>query len=138
MAEAGGKGLRGNPALPRLKNPVHTRIDTPGGRCYTVDRREEGGKSMLRKITFRVEIFKEARQFVAICPELNVSSFGATKEKAEKSIHEAVSLFLEECHRLGTLDVVLEEAGFLRDAPHGRWAPPDPVVFEKMDVGIPA
>ncbi|MBI5244863.1 MAG: type II toxin-antitoxin system HicB family antitoxin [Elusimicrobia bacterium] len=93
---------------------------------------------MLRKITFRVEIFKEGRQFVAICPELNVSSFGATKEKAEKSIHEAVSLFLEECRRMGTLEAVLEEAGFLKGAPHGGWTPPDPVVLEKMDVGIAA
>ena len=93
---------------------------------------------MLCKITFRVEIFKEGRQFVAICPELNVSSFGATKEEAEKGIHEAVSLFIEECRRMGTLETVLEEAGFSRDAPQGRWAHPDPVVLERMDVGISA
>ena len=38
------------------------------------------------KISVRVEIFKEGDVYVAISPELNVSSFGETVEDAKKSI----------------------------------------------------
>jgi predicted RNase H-like HicB family nuclease len=52
---------------------------------------------MVKNVIFRVEIFKENDQFIALCPELNVSSFDDTVEGAKRSIHEAVELFLEEC-----------------------------------------
>lgn len=57
------------------------------------------------KLDFRIEIFKEDGQFVAIAPELNVSSFGNTQKEAKDSLREAV--FLEECRRMGTLEDVL-------------------------------
>ena len=63
----------------------------------------------LDEIRIRAEIFQEGDQYVAICPELNVSSFGDTKIEALKSFQEAVSLFLEECQRLGTLKQVHEK-----------------------------
>lgn len=58
------------------------------------------------KLDFRIEIFKEGNQFVALAPELNVSSFGDSPEDAKSSIKEAVELFLEECKRMGTLDEI--------------------------------
>ena len=64
------------------------------------------------KLDFRIEIFKEDKLYVAVAPELNVSSFGNTKKEAKASLKEAVELFLEECRRMGTLDDVLIEAGF--------------------------
>jgi len=64
------------------------------------------------EIRIRAEVFQEHDQYVAICPELNVSSFGDTAAEALRSLREAVSLFLEECQRMGTLKQVLEEAGF--------------------------
>ncbi len=39
-------------------------------------------------LVYRVEIFKEDQEFVAICPELNVSSFGNSVEAAKKSLRE--------------------------------------------------
>ena len=63
-------------------------------------------------ISVRIEIFKEGDVYVALSPELNVSSFGDTIEDAKKSIKEAIEAFVEECERMGTLDDVLEEAGF--------------------------
>lgn len=42
------------------------------------------------KLDFRIEIFKEDGQFVAIAPELNVSSFGNTQKEAKDSLREAV------------------------------------------------
>lgn len=73
---------------------------------------------MLKNVTFRIEIFKEGDQFVALCPELNVSSYDDTVEGLKRSIHEAVELFLEECEEAGTLEEVLEESGFQR--PKGK------------------
>jgi predicted RNase H-like HicB family nuclease len=63
-------------------------------------------------IPYTSHLYKEDDQIVALCPELNVSSFGDTTEEALAALQEAVTLFLEECQRMGTLEIVLEEAGF--------------------------
>ena len=79
-------------------------------------------------ITYRVEVFKEEDRYVSLCPELNVSSFGDTEKEAESALREAVELFIEQCEEMGTLEQVLEEAGFLRaGAPAGRWVTREPV-----------
>ncbi len=65
-------------------------------------------------ISVRIEIFKEGDVYVALSPELNVSSFGETIEDAKKSVKEAIEAFIEECKRIGTLEDVLEESGFSR------------------------
>ncbi len=76
----------------------------------------------MRRIPYTSEIFEEDGQVVALCPELNVSSFADTTDQALDSLQEAVAAFLEECHRMGTLEVVLEEAGYHRDpADPDRW-----------------
>ena len=67
---------------------------------------------MRRQIQFTCQLFREGDQIVSLCPELNVSSFGDTPEEAEAALHEAVTLFLEECDRMDTLNEVLEEAGY--------------------------
>jgi predicted RNase H-like HicB family nuclease len=66
------------------------------------------------EIQFTTQIFKEGRSYVAHTQELDVSSCGGTKEKALANLKEAVRLFLEEADKLGTLDQILEEAGFLK------------------------
>jgi predicted RNase H-like HicB family nuclease len=48
-------------------------------------------------------IWKEGRRFVSKCPELGISSFGATPEKARKAIQEAAELYLENATRLGLM-----------------------------------
>jgi len=64
-------------------------------------------------IPYTSQLLKENDQIVALCPELNVSSFGDTPEEALAALQEAVILFLEECQRMGTWEMVLEEAGYL-------------------------
>lgn len=89
------------------------------------------------QVRIRVEIFKEDDQYVAICPELNVSSFGDTTAEATQSLQEAVSLFLEECQRMGTLRQVLEEAGFSHTTtPTHQWVPPQPVGHEQLSLSV--
>ena len=64
------------------------------------------------EIQFTTQIFKEGRMYVAHTRELDVSSCGGTKEKALRNLKEAARLFLEEAERMGTLDQILEEAGY--------------------------
>lgn len=86
----------------------------------------------MRRIIFRVEIFREGEVYVGLCPELNVSSFGEDIEDARHSLQEALEVFLEECEEMGTLEEVLEEAGFLQR--EGTWVSREPVVEEKMAI----
>lgn len=86
------------------------------------------------KLDFRIEIFKEGKLYVAIAPELNISSFGKTQKEARSSLREAVELFLEECKRMGTLDDVLIEAGFKPEK--RQWKSNDPLVSERMALGF--
>ena len=64
------------------------------------------------EIQFTTRIFKEGRSYVAHALELDVSSCGGSKERALKNLKEAVRLFLEEAEKLGTLEQILEEAGY--------------------------
>jgi len=73
-------------------------------------------------LVYRAEVFKEDEQFVAICPELNVSSFGDSIEEAKKSLRDAIDLFLQECESMGTIGEVLRESGFTPDSTDSeRW-----------------
>lgn len=72
------------------------------------------------KIELRINYFEEDGTIVALCPELQVSSFGDTLDEAEKSIKEALDLFLEGCETLGTINEVLEESGFMSQATGGH------------------
>ncbi len=88
----------------------------------------------MTSIPYTSQLFEEDDQIVALCPELNVSSFGDTPEEALAALQEAITLFLEECQRMGTLETVLEEAGYRRDpvAPH-RWIPRQPIQTNRLE-----
>ena len=49
----------------------------------------------MREIGFDTMVFREGKTYVAHCPELDVSSCGATVEQARRMLHTAVRLFLE-------------------------------------------
>jgi predicted RNase H-like HicB family nuclease len=83
-------------------------------------------------ITFRAEIFREDDSYVALCPELNVSSFGDSVEEAKKSLIEAIGAFLEECDETGSLSEVLEEAGFAKEG--DRWVSRKPISEELLAI----
>jgi len=89
------------------------------------------------QVPYTTELFEEDGQIVALCPELNVSSFGDTVEVALQSLQEAMTLFLEECQRMGTLDIVLEEAGYRREpsVPH-RWFYRQPIQINRLEASV--
>lgn len=56
---------------------------------------------------------KEA-PFIAYNPEFDISSCGKTEALASKSLEEALNLLIEGAREDGTLNQLLEEAGFSR------------------------
>jgi predicted RNase H-like HicB family nuclease len=66
------------------------------------------------QIQFTAQIFKEGRMFVAYARELDLSSCGGTQDKALSNLKQAVGLFLEEAEKMGTLEQILDEAGYLK------------------------
>lgn len=82
-------------------------------------------------IEFDVIIFQEGKSFVAHCPELDVSSCGHDVDEARRNLWTAVRLFVEEAQKLGTLEDILREAGYQKDAA-GMWKSPRIVATEVM------
>ena len=90
----------------------------------------------MKNIVFSSRIFQEGDVYVSLCPELNVSSFGETIKEAKESLIEAVEAFIKECEIMGTLEEVLEEAGFCKNLkPDEVWVPREPISEEKMEIG---
>jgi predicted RNase H-like HicB family nuclease len=87
-------------------------------------------------IPYTSQLFEEDEQFVALCPELNVSSFGDTPEKALAYLQEVVTLFLEECQHMGTLELVLEEAGYHYEPITQKWLPRQPVQVNRLEASL--
>jgi predicted RNase H-like HicB family nuclease len=72
------------------------------------------------EIEYTTQVRKENETFVAYAPELDVSSCGATLKEAKYHLREAVEGFLEEAERMGTLQDILEEAGYVREEKEWR------------------
>lgn len=92
--------------------------------------------STMLQIEFTALIFKEGETFVSYCPELGVASCGETIEEARRRLPEAVRLFLEESQRMGTLEDILREEGFVRQAPGTNWSPPPLIATEHMQLAL--
>jgi len=84
-------------------------------------------------IEFDAIIFQEGKSFVAHCPELDVASCGHDVDEARRNLKAAVRLFIEESEKLGTLEDILREAGYQRDA-DGAWESPRIVATELMSL----
>ena len=55
----------------------------------------------MKPVDYDILVFPENDTYVAYCPELDVSSCGATIEQAKDMLRTAVRLFLEEAEKLG-------------------------------------
>jgi predicted RNase H-like HicB family nuclease len=87
------------------------------------------------EIQFTTRIFKEGRTYVAHSLELDVSSCGRSKEKALKNLKEAARLYLEEAEKMGTLDQILEEAGYSKR--NQKIASPKFISVERVTLPLP-
>lgn len=84
-------------------------------------------------IDYDIIVFKEDTNCVAYCPELDISSCGNTLEQAKEMLKTAVKLFLEEAEKMGTIEDILEESRYKKDA-GGRWLPPKLVATESVSI----
>lgn len=84
-------------------------------------------------IDYDIIVFKEDNTYVSYCPELDISSCGKTTEHAKDMLKTAVKLFLEEAEKMGTLEDILEESRYKKDA-NGRWIPPKLVATESVSI----
>jgi predicted RNase H-like HicB family nuclease len=81
------------------------------------------------KIDYAVQVWREGNQYIAHAMPLDVASSGETPEGARQAADEAVRLFLSTAAEHGTLDQVLEDAGYSRDG--GSWRGPDWIGVEQ-------
>jgi len=64
------------------------------------------------KFRLTEELWKEGDMYVSYCPELDIASCGETVDQAKKNLKEVILINLEEAKKMGTLDQLLQEAGF--------------------------
>ncbi len=84
-------------------------------------------------IEYDVIVFKEDETYVTYCFELDISSCGYTVEHAKQMLNTAVKLFLEEAEKMGTLEIILEEARYKKET-NNRWIPPKLIATELVSV----
>ena len=83
-----------------------------------------------------LQVWKEGPTYVAYAAELDVSSCGRTAAQAKSHLREAVSLFIEEAAKQGTLEDILLEAGFEK---HGKSLRPRRILErERLRMALPA
>jgi predicted RNase H-like HicB family nuclease len=88
----------------------------------------------MQDIAYTVHTFKEGGTYVAYVPELDLSSCGATNDEARKNIRDAVQGFLETSADMGSLDWVLEEAGYRRKG--DLWEAPEFIALDRETASV--
>ena len=84
-------------------------------------------------IDYDIIVFKEDETYIAYCPELDISSCGSSVEDSKRMLKTAVRLFLEEAEKIGTLEEILDESRYKKDA-SGRWLPPKLIATELVSI----
>ena len=64
---------------------------------------------MGQTITLTLEVEREDDQYVSLCPELDVSSYGDTVEDALQHLRDAIALYLETIEQDGELERIFRE-----------------------------
>ena len=85
-----------------------------------------------------VLFFEEGNKVIAYSPAFDLSTCADTEEKARTRFMEAVTIFLDEVTKMGTLSDVLEECGWRRVPKVHEWRPPVYKACTEELVSIPA
>jgi len=88
------------------------------------------------KIKVTEEIWKEGNMYVSYCPELDMASCGVSLEESKKNLKEVILINFEECRAMGTLNQLLQDAGFAEDQNNVLLARKELVSFSPLEVGI--
>ena len=88
------------------------------------------------KIEYTVQLWREGSPFVAHAMPLDVMIVGVTPQASRQSLDEVVGLFLKTAADMGTLQQVLEEAGYVLH--ENSWEGPDWVGVERRTLSVVA
>jgi predicted RNase H-like HicB family nuclease len=88
------------------------------------------------KIKVTEEIWKEGNMYVSYCPELDIASCGESLEESKKNLKEVISINFVECRKTGTLNQLLQDAGFAEDQNNVLLARKELVSFSPLEVSI--
>ena len=93
-------------------------------------------KQTIKKAALSVEVqvdiilVKDGEYYVALCPSLNVSSYGQTQKEAKSAFDEALKIFITETDKKGNLEKELLKNGWvLQQQPKLSYKPPKLSVF---------
>lgn len=82
------------------------------------------------EVQIDVVLIKDGEYCVALCPSLNVSSYGQTQIEAKKGFDEALKIFISETDKKGNLEKELLKYGWvLQQQPKLSYTPPTLSVF---------
>ena len=70
---------------------------------------------MRKTITLTLEVEREEDQYVSLCRELDVSSYGDSVEEALSRLRDAVTLYLDTIEQDGELERVIQDRGIKVD-----------------------
>lgn len=91
---------------------------------------------LLPCVEYTAHVWREGDSYVAHAVPLDVTSAGAAPEEAQRALDEAVRLFLRVAADRGTLEQILEEAGYERRG--ATWVSPICVSIEKRTAAVEA
>ena len=67
----------------------------------------------MRDLITSVEVWKEGNMYTSYCPELDIASCGHTPLEAKKNLQDVKTIHLEETAKMGTLEDLLSESGYI-------------------------
>ncbi len=88
----------------------------------------------LNELTLTLQLFREGKKYVSYNTEFDVSSCGDTPEIARKNLRDAVAGFIKSAHKMGTLDEILEQAGFVHKG--NSWITPELVALDRFSLAV--
>ncbi|MBF0235975.1 MAG: hypothetical protein HQK65_23515 [Desulfamplus sp.] len=88
------------------------------------------------KIKVTEEVWKEGNMYVSYCPELDMASCGKSIEESKKNLKEVISINFVECQKMGTLNELLQDAGFTEDKNNVLLARKELVSFSPLELGV--
>jgi predicted RNase H-like HicB family nuclease len=71
------------------------------------------GPSPIFEFHLPCRVKRRRKWYLAVCKSLDVASQGPSKGKALDNLRDAIRGFLADCFERGTLDEVLQQAGFV-------------------------
>jgi predicted RNase H-like HicB family nuclease len=77
----------------------------------TSNRDGKEGETMGKVITVTLQVEREDDQYVSLCPELDIASYGDTVEEALAHLDNAVSIYLDTIEEDGERERIFRERG---------------------------